>query len=175
MLLLLVQGPNSENHSSWGTISVHPLYSDFVLCTNIYIMEKSKYKMGKLPQFMEMTEMSSPKQSHLKRKVSSGSQNSHDFSSVLFTDETQVPSESENAIAPLCGVPHQALAQGLRASYSRRQKMWPSAVCPEPRSDLGRVLVLSICRDITSIRQSRTQHHIISVIKTDRRTLTNKN
>ena len=44
-------------------------------------MEKNKYKMGKLAQFMEVTETSSPKlsleylQNHLKRKLSSSSQN----------------------------------------------------------------------------------------------------
>lgn len=44
-------------------------------------MEKNKYKMGKLAQFMEMTETSSPKlslkylQNHLTRKRSSSRQN----------------------------------------------------------------------------------------------------
>lgn len=60
---------------------------------------------------------------------------SHQSSSLM----RQAPSESENAIFSFCGIPYQALAlhTGPGASYNRRQKMSPSARCPEPRSDLG--------------------------------------
>lgn len=81
-LTAVVQGPDLKNHCLRWTIPVHPLIQMFTLYKYLYNGEKKNYKMGKLAQFMEMTETSSPYLLKVSTKSSTNSNNQSTETSV---------------------------------------------------------------------------------------------